>query len=327
MSTRHLVDPELLPLLEVFPSFEFSLEQLPLIREQAKAMGAASAPISRRGVTVCERHVPGPADGPAVRVLIYAPAAAATARPALLHIHGGGYVVGAPEMDDGRNKALAAELDCVVVSVDYRLPPEFPFPAPIEDCHAVLTWLFRQASELGVDPKRIGVYGESAGGGLAAALALLARDRESVPIAFQLLIYPMLDDRTCVVDPHPLVGEFIWPRPANAFGWRCLLGQAPGAKGVSAYASAARASSLAGLPPTFIGVGALDLFLDENIDYARRLTQAGVPTELHVYPGAYHGFEMLAPEARVSRQFERDLRHALRKALVAAPEASSGEPA
>lgn len=315
MTTRPLVDPELLPLLDVFPHFDFSLEQLPEIRAQFKAMADATPPAPQEGVVVTESKVPGPAGAPELRVLIYTPPGNAARRPALLHIHGGGYVIGAPEMDDARNQALAKELGLVIVSVDYRLPPEAPFPAPVEDCYAALRWLFDHADTLGVDATRIGIYGESAGGGLSAALALLARDRKEVAIAFQLLIYPMLDDRTCVAAPNPHTGEFIWPHAANHFGWSCLLGQAPGSEGVSAYAAAARAESLAGLPPTFIGVGALDLFLEENIAYAQRLMQAGVATELHVYPAAYHGFEMFLPEAAVSRQFERDLRSALAKAL------------
>lgn len=315
MTTRPLVDTELLPLLDVFPHFDFSLEQLPAIRAQFKAMAEAVPPVPQEGVVVTERKVPGPAGAPELRVLIYTPPGNAPRRPALLHIHGGGYVIGAPEMNDARNQALAKELGLVIVSVDYRLPPEAPFPAPVEDCYAALRWLFDHAATLDIDPARIGIYGESAGGGLSAALALLARDRKEVAIAFQLLIYPMLDDRTCLAAPNPHTGEFIWPHAANHFGWSCLLGQPPGSEGVSPYAAAARAESLAGLPPTFVGVGALDLFLEEDIAYAQRLMQAGVATELHVYPRAYHGFEMFLPEAAVSRQFERDLRAALRKAL------------
>lgn len=315
MTTRPLVDDELLPLLDAFPSFDFSLERLPEIRAQFKAMAESAPPVHRPGVTVSERYIPGPADALEVRVLIYTPPQSASAKPAVLHIHGGGYVLGAPEMDDARNQALASELGLVVVSVDYRLPPKYPFPAPIEDCYAALRWLFAHAAEFSIDPSRIGIYGESAGGGLTAALALLARDRQEVNIAFQLLIYPMIDDRTCIAAPNPHTGEFIWTRESNTFGWSCLLGKPPGGEGVSAYAAAARAESLADLPPTFIGVGALDLFLEENLAYAQRLMRAGVPTELHVYPKAYHGFEMFQPDARVSSQFEQDLRAAFARAL------------
>ena len=315
-TTRHLVDPELLPLLEMFPDYVFNNENLPSIRNQFKEQMSAVPVPPENGVSVEERLIPGASDGPEVRVIIYTPPHTATMRPALLHIHGGGYVVGEPGMSHARNYDLSADLGCVVVSVDYRLPPEHPHPAPAEDCYAALKWLYGNASEMGVNAAKIAIGGESAGGGLSAALALLARDRKEVPIAFQWLIYPMLDDRTCTRMPNPATGEFIWTRDANHYGWKSLLGHAPGAAGVSPYASAARTQSVAGLPPTFIGVGALDLFLDENIAYAQRLMQASVPTEFHVYPGAYHGFDMFAGAVTVSKQFERDMRDALRKALA-----------
>src|SRR5262249_40240850 len=154
-------------------------------------------------------------------------------------------------------------------------------PGSIEDCYAGLSWLFGHVAEFGVDPRRIGVMGESAGGGFAAALALLTRDRGEFKLAFQHLIYPMIDDRTCVVsDPHPFTGEFIWTASSNHFGWSALLGAPPGSEGISPYAAAARANNVAGLPPTFLSTATLDLFLEENIEYARRLMRAGVPVEL-----------------------------------------------
>jgi acetyl esterase/lipase len=219
-------------------------------------------------------------------------------------------------MTDARNRLLARELGCVVVSVDYRLAPETTFPGAVEDCYAALRWLHAEARTLGVDVGRIAIGGESAGGGLAASLALLARDRGEVPLAFQLLIYPMLDDRTGVtVEPSPTVGEFGWSRESNRFGWASLLGRDPGGADVSPYAAAARAEDLAGLPPAYIAVGTLDLFLEENLEYARRLMRAGIPTELHVYPGAYHGFQGMAPEARISKAFVNDYFAALTLAL------------
>lgn len=314
MTTRHLVDPELLPMLDMFPAFQIASETLPAVRAGVDQMSKA-APIPDAPVDVAERSVPGPAGAPDVRVLIYTPRDAPSRRAAYLHIHGGGYVMGAPEMSDGPNRLLAAEMGCVIVSVDYRLAPETPHPGPVEDCYAALKWLHANAASLGVDPARIAIGGESAGGGLAAALALLARDRGEVPVAFQLLIYPMLDDRTAAAEPHPYTGEYVWTPPANLFGWAALLGHEPGIDGVSPYAAAARADSLAGLPPAYISVGALDLFLDENLDYARRLARDGVPVEMHLYPGAFHGFDMMAG-AGVSRAFDRDYREALRRALA-----------
>lgn len=313
MTTRHLVDPELLPMLDMFPAFHVTSETLPAVRAGIGQMIAAT-PIPEAPVDVAERSVPGPAGAPDVRVLVYTPREAPSPRAAYLHIHGGGYVMGVPEMNDAPNRLLAAEMGCVIVSVDYRLPPETPHPGPVEDCYAALEWVHANAAALDVDPARIAIGGESAGGGLAAALALLARDRGKVPVAFQLLIYPMLDDRTVTADPHPYTGEFVWTPSANRFGWAALLGHEPGIDGVSSYAAAARAESLAGLPPAFISVGALDLFLDENLDYARRLARDGVPVEMHVYPRAFHGFDMV-PGAGVSRAFERDCREALRRAL------------
>ncbi|MCS6886670.1 alpha/beta hydrolase [Chloroflexus sp.] len=317
MSTRHLVDPELLPLLEVFPPIVLDREQLPQIRagmEQMRAQLAAAVP-EFPNVTVTEYRVPGPPDAPDVRVLVYRPSEAVPSLPALLWIHGGGYVLGSAEQDDAQLKTFVSELNCLVASVDYRLAPETPHPGPVEDCYAALKWLHANAETLGVDRQRIAIGGASAGGGLAAGLALLARDRGEVPVSFQLLIYPMLDDRTAVLaDPHPFTGEFIWNHAANHFGWSALLGQPPGSPDVSPYAAAARAENLAGLPATFINTGALDLFLEEDIEYARRLTRAGVPTELHVYPGAYHGFN-LVPTARVSQAFQRDILNALRRAF------------
>jgi acetyl esterase/lipase len=317
MDTRHLVDPELLPALEYFPPFDFSPEILPQLRstmaEMAEQQRAAAPPSD---VVVEERRVPGPAGAPDVRVLIYSPPGATGTKPGYFHIHGGGYIMGAPEMMDAQNKAAVLEIGCVVCSVDYRLAPETPHPGPVEDCYAALKWFHTNAAALGVDPNRIAIGGESAGGGLTAALGLLARDRGEVPVAFQLLIYPMLDDRTVTrAEPHAYAGEFVWNAKSNHFGWHSLLGQEPGSAGVSAYAAAARAANLAGLPPTFLSVGALDIFLDEDIDYAKRLLAAGVPTEVHVYPGAYHGFD-LAVTADVTKRFRRDAVEALKRALT-----------
>jgi acetyl esterase/lipase len=266
-------------------------------------------------VALAERKVPGAAGAPDVGVAIYTPRSSGGRLPCIFHIHGGGYVTGSAAGLSPVHRSLALEANCVIVSVDYRLAPETRFPGAIEDCYAALGWLFAHVDELGVDLQRIGVMGESAGGGLAAALALLARDRGAYALAFQHLIYPMLDDRTCVTtEPHPYAGEFIWTPHNNAFGWSSLLGGAPGSSGVSPYAAAARAENLAGLPPAFISVGTLDLFLEENIEYARRLMRQGVPVEMHVYPGAYHAFN-IAPDAKVAQDARRDSLSALQRAL------------
>ena len=263
-------------------------------------------------------RVPGGVGAPPVRVLAVTAVDAATPLPALLHMHGGGYVMGSAGMSEAATRDLAVELGCAIYSVDYRLAPETRFPGAIEDCYAALAWLHRNADALGIDRNAIGLKGESAGGGLAASLALLARDRGEFGIAFQHLSAPMIDDRSCVrADPHPIAGEFVWTPASNRFGWEALLGHAPGIDGVSPYAAAARAADLSGLPPTFISVGDLDLFLEENMEFARRLSRAGVPMELHVYPGAYHGFRMVQT-ARITQDAERDSKAALRKAFDSA---------
>jgi acetyl esterase/lipase len=318
LTTRHLVDPELAPVLDMFPALALTPESLPLIRASSQEMPIPASANLRdfSAISVSERFVPGPEGAPDVRVLVYVPTNVSTPLPALLWIHGGGYVLGSADQDDFLVKGTVSAVGCAVVSVDYRLAPETPHPGPVEDCYAALQWLYTHAGELGVDTTRIAIGGASAGGGLAAALALLARDRGDVPVIFQLLIFPMLDDRTVTSpDPHPYTGEYVWTPEANRFGWTSLLGQEPGGPDVSPYAAAARAERLEGLPPTFINVGALDLFLEEDLEYARRLTRAGVPTELHVYPGAFHGFSMVEG-AKVSQVFARDRLEALASAFA-----------
>lgn len=317
MTTRHLIDPELVASLDMFPALELTNEIVVQVRAMMEEMRASMVPNlpTFPDISVSEHHVPGPEGAPEVRVLVYVPTTAPTPLPALLWIHGGGYVIGTADQDDLTVKSIVSAVGCAAVSVDYRLAPETMHPGPVEDCYAALHWLFTHAGELGVDAARIAIGGASAGGGLAAGLALLTRDRGEVPLAFQLLIYPMLDDRTVMVaEPHPYTGEYIWTPGANRFGWTSLLGQEPGGSDVSPYAAAARAESLVGLPPTFISVGALDLFLEEDLEYARRLMRVGVPTELHVYPGAYHGFDMAAG-ASVTQSAQRDRFDALRRAF------------
>lgn len=313
--SRHLVAPELAPLLDFLPSFDFNEETVRALRAGTAMPPRQRPPLSaaQETVTCEERAIAGPPGAPDVRLLVYTPPGSkpATGRPAYLHLHGGGYVMGNPEINDGSNRSLAAELNCVVVSVDYRLAPETHFPGALEDCYTALTWLHAQAEQLGVDRARIAIGGESAGGGHAAALSLLARKRGGpARICFQLLDSPMLDDRTgSGPGPHPYCGEFVWTAASNRFGWQSLLGMEPGTADVPAVAVPARAADLSGLPPTFIAVGALDLFLEESLEYARRLIRAGVPTEIHVIPGAFHGFAVAggpAPQVQACLRLRQD---------------------
>lgn len=314
------VDPELLEPLNAFMEMmggEVNLDDIEATRAQSEEFFAAilaEAPVIE-GVESRDLQVPGSDGDPDVVVRIYRLVAQVQASPALLWIHGGGYVLGDIDSTDLVVRQLVADTGCVVASVDYRLAPENPYPAPLEDCYAALRYLFDQAGVLQVDSTRIAVGGASAGGGLAAGLALLARDRGEFDIAFQLLIYPMLDDRNVQPASEQRPDTLLWTRKNNLIGWRSYLDQELGTGDVSPYAAAFRADDLSGLPPAFIPVGDLDLFLDENIEYARRLIAAGVRTQLNVYPGAYHAFDTFAPMAALSRQLLADRNNALVRAL------------
>lgn len=251
-----------------------------------------------------ERFTAEAGDGTALALSWYRPADAEPAGSAVLYLHGGGMICGMGELGslyDRLARVYVAESQVPFLLADYRTAPEFPHPVPVQDCFAALGWLVEHAGELGVDPARVAVMGDSAGGGLAAAVCLMARDRGGPAVALQMLVYPMLDDRTTM--PDPALEPFLtWTYDDNATGWGALLGERAGRDGVDAYAAAARAADLSQLPPTYIDVGDLDIFRDEDVVYARRLAAAGVATELHVHPGCPHAFEGLAPDAPVSRR-------------------------
>jgi acetyl esterase/lipase len=315
MSTIELVDPELRDALALWPQLPLTAESLTERRASALELLAAVPKPDLADIVTDEIYVESAFGAKPIRVLTYRPVKSDTPLPVILHIHGGGFVMGTPEMKDVENSVFASELRCAIYSVDYRLAPEAPHPAPLEDIYSVFAWLHANASRLGLDPARIGIKGESGGGGFAAAAALYARDQQGPKFAFQHLVYPMIDDRTAVrKDLHPYVGEFVWTQANNHFGWRSLLGREPGSADVSPYAAAARATDVSRLPPTYISVGGLDLFLEENLIYADRLSRAGVPVEFHMYPGAYHGFYR-ATNCRVTNQAEHDTREALRRFL------------
>lgn len=250
-----------------------------------------------------------------VPVQLYRPEKRVHPSGAVLWIHGGGFVIGSAAMAQPMGGRVAKELGVVVVSVEYRLAPEHPFPAPLEDCYTALKWLHDNAAELDIDPTRIAIAGESAGGGLAAALAQLAHDRGEVPVCFQLLVYPMLDDRTVLRQQHEGTGEFVWTPDKNRYGWSAYLGAPPTLDSAPEYAAAARRDDLSGLPPTWIGVGDLDLFYAENLEYARRLEEAGVEVELQVVPGMPHGIDGMVRGATAITAFNDSKIEALRRAL------------
>ena len=308
-----LVDPELLPTLKQFPAFDLSAEMVRKFR-QLPGMPPLPAPAPQP----VERHIPGPPGAPEVRMWVVDPAPSEKSKPLLLHMHGGGFMMTDPFLMP-RIQGIATDCHCVVVSVDYRLAPETRYPGSLQDNYAALKWVHARAEELGIDRSRIAVGGESAGGGHAAALAIHARDRNEVPMIFQLLIYPELDDRTGSTRPvPPAIGRFMWNASANRLAWSALLGVPAGSPKVPAGAVPARVASVAGLPPAWIGVGSIDLFVEEDMEYARRLVHAGVPTELLVVRGAFHGFDLLVPDAEVSQQFSASWKSALRKALATA---------
>jgi len=268
------------------------------------------------GVEAERRVVPAGDGDPGVPVWVYRPAQRVQPSGALVWIHGGGFVLGSPVTYHDTCSRLADELGIVVVSVDYRLAPAHPFPAGLEDCYAALAWLHAEAADLGVDPGRIAVGGDSAGGGLAACLAQLVHDRGELSLAFQLLVYPMLDDRTVLRADHAGTGRFVWSPVSNRFGWTAYLGHRPREEPPAPYAAAARRDDLTGLPPAWIGVGDLDLFHAEDVGYARRLTEAGVPCELSVVPGMYHGADGFFPQAPTTAAFRDAMTSALRAGLA-----------
>jgi acetyl esterase/lipase len=292
----------------------FNASTLPQVRKRSEGVVYSILP----SPAVEERMIPGSKGAPDVRVYIVG-ATPGGSKPAVLHIHGGGYIAGTAGESKRDIQQIAIEHDCVVVSVDYRLAPETTFPGSLEDNYAALRWLCTNAKELGVDTKRIAIKGESAGGGHAAALAIAARDRGEFPICLQVLIYPMLDDRTGSterVPPH--IGHFIWAEESNRFGWSSLLGQPAGSASVPSNSVPARIGSVSGLPPAFIGVGSIDLFGPEDVVYASRLMLAGISTELHVVPGAFHAFDLIVPAAPLSVQFREAWNAALKRAFTSA---------
>ncbi|MET9084885.1 alpha/beta hydrolase [Streptomyces sp. NPDC004237] len=299
-------DPELAPVAAVLRDFipQVTADTLAASRDVVDngIPGAEPADLTVGGaVKVTEVQAAGPDGAPDITLLILSPAAGATDLPGIYYIHGGGMVSGNRRIGVEAFLPYVVEGKAVVVSVEYRLAPEHPDPAPVEDCYAGLVWTARHAGELGIDADRLIIAGTSAGGGLAAGSTLLARDRGFPSLTHQILIGPMLDDRLDSQSSGMVVGGPIWDRDDNLFGWTSLLGERRGGPDVSQYAAPARATDLSGLPRTYIDCGSSEVFRDEALAYARRLSEAGVTVDLHMWGGAFHAFDVLAPQAAIAR--------------------------
>ncbi|MFH8413313.1 alpha/beta hydrolase [Streptomyces collinus] len=299
-------DPELAAALELINGMispGLTLDEIAEVRQGPGIQMLADLDLTMGGTfEVEDRQVPGPQGEPDISLLICRPAAEpAGPRPVIYHVHGGGMVIGTNRVGVDVPLAWAQALDAVVVSVEYRLAPEHPHPAPVEDVYAGLLWTADHAAEIGADPERIVIAGASAGGGLCAALALLTRDRKGPQPIGQVLMCPMLDDRNDTPSTYQMAGLGVWDRTANETGWTALLGSRRGGPDVPAYAAPARAEDLTGLPPAFLDVGSAETFRDEVVAYASRIWQAGGVAELHVWPGGFHGFDGFAPQAAVSQ--------------------------
>jgi acetyl esterase/lipase len=309
-------DPAFRDLLSMLPTTQelSTAEKVRAARNSTERLMMFRPPPDREDVEKEDHRVAGPKNAPDVPVRVYRPKAAASGpRPAVFEIHGGGFMMGDIAMMDAWCQAVAAQIDAVVVSVEYRLAPEHPFPAGVEDCYAALVWTATEAKELGIDPERIAIAGQSAGGGLAAAVALMARDRGGPKLCFQVLEIPELDDRLDTPSMLAFDDTPLWNRPNAFWSWRHYLGPAHEGE-VSPYAAPARAENLAGLPPAYISTMEFDPLRDEGILYGLRLLQAGVSVELHSFPGTFHGSSLL-PTAEVSRRNMEEVFGVLKRRL------------
>ncbi|MCJ2183081.1 alpha/beta hydrolase [Novosphingobium sp. 1949] len=307
------VDPSLRPFLGAFPPREVGrVYTFDWVREKRGVPADPSAPLPPGPWRAVKVPVPGGREPVTIYVVNERKG---RSRGGIVHMHGGGYLFGSARNSLAGLAETARALDCTLVTVEYRLAPETTYEGSREDTYAALTWLYRNAAQVGVDPARIALLGESAGGGHAALLAITARDRGEVPVAFQCLVYPMLDDRVGAVIQRPRqMGVYVWTPEENVLGWRSFLGREPGLPDQSDGVPG-RVRDVAGLPPAWIGVGGVDLFLDEDVDYGQRLLDAGIGCEIVVTPGAYHAFDLIAAKSDLARQFTASKMAALARAL------------
>jgi acetyl esterase/lipase len=311
-------DPELQPWVAMMPTLDIS--DISGARAELRTLAAAAPAYEpAQPLDIEDRLIPGSSGAPDVPVRVYTPRQRTAPLPGLLFIHGGGFVVGDIDSEDVRAQEIAASAGVVVVSVDYRLAPEHPFPAGLDDCYAALVWMEKSSAEIGVDPQRLGVGGGSAGGGLAAATALMARDRGGPRLCMQYLGIPELDDRLETHSMTVYTDTPVWNRPNAILSWKYYLAGAEPTQ----YAAPARARELSGLPPTYVDVCEFDSLRDEGIGYAQRLVQAGVPVELHLYPGTFHGSSLVA-DAAVSRRMSADSIDGIQR-LLHGQQGSEGE--
>jgi len=313
MQLENRVHPELTTFLSAMQELNLTREN---IAESRSVMNEAldSEEVKMENVTTTERYISSPNGAPDVRIRIYEPTEKYGTLPAILYIHGGGFIIGSIEMFDASCQMLVSQLDCVVVSVGYRLAPEHPYPAGVEDCYTALEWVAANADELGIDLTRLAVHGASAGGGLTAAVSLLARDRKGPKIAFQMPLYPMIDNRCILPSNDEITDARVWNGPQNHQAWEMYLGPNY-AVDAPIYAAPLHAEDYSNLPPTYTFIGDLDPFRDETIEYIARLTKAGVPTEFHLYPGCFHGFEHMVPQAEISQRAIENYMYAFKKAF------------
>jgi acetyl esterase len=317
-------DPELVPVAAAFPALDIA--DIAAAREAFLTMRQQLPPfVPPDSLVISKRTVPGPPGDPDIEVCIITPRKLADPAPALYWIHGGGFVLGDIDGDMEAPAHIVAALGAVVVSVEYRLAPEHPFPAPAEDCYAGLTWLADSADELRIDLARLAVGGVSAGGGLAAAVALMARDRRGPALCLQVLDIPDLDDRLSTPSMRAFTDTPVWDYPSAVLSWQAYLGQERSV-GTSPYAAPARAEDLSGLPPAYIVTCEFDPLRDEGIEYAQRLMQAGVPTELHHYPGTFHGSGAAGTGTAISKRMIDDRTAALARAFALPALAPAGTP-
>ncbi len=305
------IHPELRQIANKSPRIDLSRRNLWLIRMMLSLMGAAHIPED----ILVENIFFQRGDRTKIRLRIYKTKSNSAPTPVIIWLHGGGFVIGRPEMDDRLCIEFVRALDLSIISVDYRLAPKHPFPTGLEDSYSALKWVASSSNELGVDSRRIAIGGVSAGGGLAAALMQIAQDRQEIKPVFQLMVYPMLDDRTARRTDLDDRNNITWTQKSNRFGWASYLGKDFGAAQPPAYSVPARREDLSGLPPAWIGVGSLDLFHDESVAYANRLAACGIECELVSVPGAFHGFDVFDPEIPIVREFRKSQISALKKHL------------